>query len=127
VKRVGTIAMLALFAASCGGGGTTLYTKTATAACLAKAGRAVRPVGDDFVASSATGGSFRLRFPDNSVTVSFGETVDDAQNLDEAYRHFRAQNVGINDILRVQQNAVMLWKVHPQDADIAVLTGCLRG
>jgi hypothetical protein len=35
--------------------------------------------------------------------------------------------VGIDDILRRQGNAVMLWKLHPEDADIATVTGCLKG
>ena len=32
---------------------------------------------------------------------------------------------GIDDVLRTQGNAVMLWRTHPQDADTATVTGCL--
>ena len=80
----------------------------------------------DFVANSATGGAFTVQLVDNRVTVSFGETMDDADNIDQAYRRFKASNVGIDDVLRRQENALMLWHVHPQDNDLSIITGCLK-
>ncbi len=129
MKRYAWIAAVALVVAGCGARSTNVvYTKTATAACLEKQGVHVRSVADtsDFVAQSATGGAFRAGLPNNEVTVSFGLTVEDANNIDQAYRRFRAKNVGINDVLRSQGSAVMLWHVHPTDADIATITGCLK-
>jgi hypothetical protein len=126
VKRVGILAVLVLAVAACGSSGTTLYTKQATRACLKKQGLTPKGVGDDFVASSATGGAFRVAVHGNSVAVSFGETLDDARKLDDAYRRFAAPNVGVEDILRDEQNAVMLWRNHPQDAQLATITGCLK-
>ena len=127
VGRLGLLCVLALAVAACGGGGTTLYTKDATSSCLVGHGLSPHPADDDFVASSATGGAFRVDVMGNRVTVSFGETADDARNLDEAYRRFHASNVGIDDILRDQQNAVMLWRNHPLDSQLAAITGCLKG
>jgi hypothetical protein len=127
VKRAAFLTIVGLLAASCGSGGTSLYTRQASAACFTKQSLPVGGVSDDFVASSATGGAFRVALPHNSVTVSFGQTADDAANLDGAYRRFRAKNVGIDDILRVQGNAVMLWRVHPEDKDLATVTACLKG
>ncbi len=123
------IAVLAVvFLSACGSGGTTIYTRQATEACLTKAGLQPKPVteADDFVANSATGGAFSVGLVGNRVTVSFGETVADADNLDQAYRRFKASNVGIDDVLRRQGNALMLWHVHPQDSDLATVTGCLK-
>jgi hypothetical protein len=124
------LGLVALWVSACGSSaGTTTYTKAATAACL----RAVPNVQvgvaptSDFVANSATGGSIGTKLVDNRVTISFGLTVTDANNIDDAYRRFRAKNVGIEDVLRTQQNAVMLWHAHPSDADLAVVTGCLKG
>ena len=116
-----------LLAAACGKAGTPLYSRTATADCLAKAGLKPKSVAGtpDFVAQSATGGAFIVQLADNRVTVSFGETVADADNIDQAYRRFRARNIGIDDVLRTQGNAVMLWRTHPQDADTATVAGCL--
>ena len=121
--------MVAFAAVACGKPGTPLYSKQATSDCLTKAGLHPTAVdgASDFVADSATGGAFRLKLPQNTVTVSFGQTLVDADNIDQAYRRFRAKNVGIDDILRRQGNAVMLWRVHPEDADLATVTGCLKG
>jgi hypothetical protein len=119
---------IVLLVPACGSGGATLYTKAATDACLRKAGLQPKPVAEaaDFVANSATGGAFEVQLADNRVTVSFGETMADADNIDEAYRRFKANNVGIDDVLRRQGNALMLWHVHPQDDDLATISGCLK-
>ena len=96
-------------------------------ACLEKAALVPKPVSEtaDFVANSATGGAFVVQLVDNRVTVSFGETQADADNIEQAYRRFKANNVGLDDVLRRQGNALMLWHVHPQDDDLATITGCL--
>jgi DNA repair protein RadC len=60
------------------------------------------------------------------VTMVFGETLVDADNINEAYHRFRSKNVGIDDVLRQQQNAVMLWHEHPSDADLSTITDCLK-
>ena len=80
----------------------------------------------DFVANSATGGAFVVQLVGNRVTVLFGETEADADNIEQAYHRFKAGNVGLSDVLRRQGNALMLWHVHPQDADLATITGCLK-
>ena len=56
----------------------------------------------------------------------FGDTVDKADNINQAYHRFRSKNVGIEDVLRQDQNAVMLWHAHPSDADLARVTACLK-
>jgi hypothetical protein len=80
----------------------------------------------DFVATTATGGAVRVRLRDNSLTLVFGQTQDDADNIEAAYRRFHSSNVGIEDVLRRQGNAVMLWRQHPSDEDLATITGCLK-
>jgi hypothetical protein len=117
------LALLAL--ASCGSSGTKVYTVQKTRACLVK--KHV-PIGGrlDFVATTATGGAFKAHFGANFVTVVFGATQADADNIYDAYVNFHAKNVGINDVLRQQQNAVMLWHAHPADSDASTLAGCLR-
>jgi hypothetical protein len=116
---------LALAAAACGGGGSATYASAPSAACLRNAGAEVTH-SVDFVASTALGGSFKATFPDNFVTVSFGKSAEDADNIADAYRRFSAANVGVEDVLRQQGNAVMLWHLHPSDADSARVTGCLK-
>jgi hypothetical protein len=129
VRRYPAIAALVLLAASCGSPSTNVvYSKSASEACLVKKSVVVRSVANtgDFVAESATGGAYRAVLAANDVTVSFGATLEDAANIDQAYRRFHAKNVGIDDVLRTQGSAIMLWHVHPSDADIATITGCLK-
>jgi hypothetical protein len=120
------LAASALLVAGCGGSSApSFYTAAKTRSCLLDAkvrvGRAT-----DFVASTATGGSLKARLTDNFVTIAFGATQSDADNIQEAYTRFAARNVGITDVLREQANAVMLWHEHPSDPDLAVVTGCLK-
>lgn len=122
---VAMLVVLCLFAASCGGSSKQLASLDATRSCLVK--NHVRLGGQlDFVATTATGGALKAHFPDNVVTVVFGETVPDADNINDAYVRFHARNVGIEDVLKQQANVVMLWRFHPSDADISRLTSCLK-
>lgn len=112
--------------AGCGGGGSShLYTAQKAKACLRGLNVKIAPA-TDFVATTATGGAFRAVFPDNSVTMAFGATQDDANNIADAYRRFHAKNVGIEDVLRQDNNAVMLWHFHPLDASTTLIGGCLK-
>ena len=117
---------LVLLLSACGGsGGSALYTIQKTQACFTS--KHVALGGSlDFVATTATGGALRAHLATNFVTIVFGQTAADADNIDQAYRSFHARNVGIDDVLRQDRNAVMLWHTHPSDADIATATGCLK-
>ena len=107
------------------GKSTPTYTLAKTSTCLRTNG-VVLGGQLDFVATTATGGAVRARLRDNGVTVVFGETIGDSDNIDAAYRRFHSTNVGIDDVLRRQGNAVMLWRAHPSDQDLALVTGCLK-
>lgn len=80
----------------------------------------------DFIASTALGGSFHVTLRDNAVTISFGSDPKNADGLDAGYRAVHARNVGIDDVLREQGNAVMLWHAHPSDKDLGLITSCLK-
>ena len=125
MKTVVCLLAVAVLAASCGGTGNKLYSRDKTQSCFASAGVRIGG-GLDFVATTSTGGAFRAHFPDNDVTVVFGETTADADNINQAYHRFHSENVGIDDVLRQQGNAVMLWHQHPSDADLNRVTGCLK-
>jgi hypothetical protein len=125
VKPLALLALLVVLACGCGGKSGQLYSLEKTKACLAKDG--VRLGGPlDFVATTATGGAVQAHLDSNFVTLVFGDTVDKADNINQAYHRFRSKNVGIDDVLRQDRNAVMLWHVHPSDADLARVTACLK-
>lgn len=117
--------VLVLVLAACGGGGSHLYTLKATNACL-EAHQI--PLGGnlDFVATTATGGALKAVLPDNSVTIAFGQSIADADNIYQAYVRFHASNVGVYDVLRQQGNAVLLWHYHPSDQDAQTIGSCIK-
>jgi hypothetical protein len=127
VTRVGCLALVALLAAACGAPGVKLAKLEPTRACLRAADvRTDQQLGADFIAGTSTGGAFRAHFGKNFVTVVFSDSVEHADGINDAYHRFRAQNVGIEDVLRQQGNVVMLWHEHPSDADQATVVGCLK-
>jgi hypothetical protein len=117
--------LLVALLAACGTSVKT-YTASKTRLCLAAHGATISEPTEDIVASTATGGAFHASLADNSVTVVFGVTVADANNINDAYHRFKGKNVGINDVLRQQANAVMLWHAHPLAADLSIVTACLK-
>ena len=125
MKRAGAVLVLFLVLAGCGGSsGPSTFTLENTRLCLKKHGvKLDRKL--DFVASTATGGALHAVLPKNAVTIVFGSTDGDATNINEAYHRFVARNVGIEDILRQDKNAVLLFKRHPTDAEIAAIEDCL--
>jgi hypothetical protein len=126
VRRAGLFAVvIVLLAAGCGGGAKA-YSVAKTRSCLASNG--ARIGGKlDFVASTATGGAFVARWPDNFVTVVFGDNEDDAKQIELAYHRFAFRNVraGLADVLKRERNTVMLWHRHPQDPHLETVNGCL--
>jgi hypothetical protein len=128
MRRVAPLSLVLIVLAVAGcGGSKSSYSLEDTKACLEARGA---QIGGklDFVASTATGGAFVASFGQNSVKVVFGETNGDAEQIELAYDHFALPNVkpGLPDVLRRQGNAVMLWREHPQDSDLALVTGCLK-
>jgi hypothetical protein len=129
VKPFALVALVAFVVAGCGSGvSSDVYTRTATKQCIEDTLgiHHFDPLGDDFVASTASNGGLRVPLADNTVTVLFGESADEASNLADAYRRFRAKNVGIEDVLRVKNNVVLLWQIHPSAADETKLDDCLK-
>jgi hypothetical protein len=130
VKTFALAAFLAIVVAGCGGGSpsATAYNRAATKQCFETVLgiHSFPSVADDFVASTASNGALRVRLADNEVTVLFGGSPEEANNLADAYRRFRSKNVGIEDVLRTKDNAVLLWQLHPSDADATSVESCLK-
>jgi flagellar basal body-associated protein FliL len=130
---VRTFALLCLLvvvlAAGCGGSVSMTHSLAKTRACLEQKGaKAARPK-RDFVASTASAGTFRayLHGPKgNFVTLSFGADPAEAQALADGYNHFHGKNIGVTDILFTDKNVTLLWKEHPTSGDAALVSGCLK-
>jgi hypothetical protein len=124
-RRVVLLSLLALTLAACGPAREPTYDVETTKSCLLEKGA---KVGGrlDFVASTATGGAFHVTLPANELTIAFGETTSDAEQIEKAYVRFHSKNVGISDILKRYSNAVLLWKQHPEQSDLDTVTSCLE-
>jgi hypothetical protein len=117
--------LLAALLAGCGGSSSHLYSLEKTKACLQK--QPVRLGGPlDFVASTATGGALKVHTNDNFLTIVFGKDVADANNINAAYHHFAAANVGVDDVLHQDENVVMLWHNHWSQDELDMIGGCLK-
>ena len=98
-----------------------------TRACLrARNARVIPTPADDFVPNTAGGGTFRVRFTGNQVTLSFGDDRDEAERVVRGYQRFAGKNIGLTDVLSAKRNAVILWAIHPRDSDLATIEGCLK-
>ena len=128
VKRVPKAALaVALALGGCGGGDAqpSQYELEATRTCLERADVEVTSRNLDFVASTALGGAVRARFEDNSVTLAFGESPDDAQRIARAYENFAGPRIPIEDVLVRDRNVVMLWEARPAGDELARVEDCL--
>jgi hypothetical protein len=120
-------AVLVVVLAGCGSP-PSKYALDKSRDCLAKTGaQIVRPKGD-FVASTASGGTFRavLHGGTTFVTLSFGADDAEATQIAQGYDRFHGKNIGVSDILYQDHNVIMLWKLHPSDDELQVVTGCLK-
>lgn len=129
--RTPVAVLLALLAAVvlAGCGTPPHYSLGKSRACFAKAGKRITDPVKDFVAESATDGTFRVWLHGKKgqfVTVSFGEDAADAKNIADGYLRFHAKNIGISDILYLEKNVVLLWREHPSDAELSEVSGCLK-
>jgi hypothetical protein len=127
VGRVALLGVLVLLLVV-GCGSQTKYSAEKTRACLASEDARIKQSTGDFVATTATGGAFIAQLSDNWVTVAFGLQEADAKDIQLAYQTFAFKNVrdNITDVLARYRNAVLLWHEHPANADLALVTGCLK-
>jgi hypothetical protein len=104
-----------------------LFSLGKTRACLSAHG-AVIGHKLDLIAKGAPGGAFSASLPYNAVRLVFGRTDSDARKIVATYTQIAFPNVrsGLPDVLRRYNNLVTLWHQHPQDADLALVIGCLR-
>jgi hypothetical protein len=119
--------LAALVLAGCGG--PTEHSLEKSRACLAQAGARISPPTGDFVATTATVGSFRAYLhgkKGNFVTLSFGADEQESADTSLGYDRFHGKNIGLADILFVDRNVVLLWKEHPSTEDTALVTACLK-
>lgn len=122
--------LLAGFAAGCNSQPST-YKAQPTADCLRKLGYRVvtDPTKLGVVEAHATYGGLVAFHPGNAVRIAFGSNEEDAVGIEHGYRRFAPKKLRphIDDVMRNQKNAVLLWTVTPPQTEMDKVFGCLKG
>jgi len=130
MRRVLPLVAVALLVAGCNSE-PSVYKAEPTANCLRGKGFRVTTEGSEIgvVAAAAPNGGLRAFEPGNTVTIAFGESSDDALGIQRAFRRFAPKRLRphIDDVMRLQKNAVLLWTVTPPSEEMDTVFGCLKG
>lgn len=122
--------LLAVLAAGCQTE-PSVYKAEPTAKCLRKHGYSVTtdPAKLGVVEGHATNGGLIAFHPGNAIRIAFGENTDAARGIEHGYRTFAPPKLKphIDDVMRTQKNAVLLWTVTPPQEEINVVFACLKG
>jgi hypothetical protein len=81
------------------------------------------------VERNAANGGLLAHHPGNAIRIAFGESSDAAAGLEHAFRVFAPEKLRphINDVMRTNKNAVLLWTVTPPQEEVNAVYGCLKG
>lgn len=130
-RRLAFLLALGLLAAGCSSGEPSVYKAGSTAKCLAGQGYRVTtdPGQVGVIAANAPNGGLRASEPGNTLTIAFGASSDDALGIQRAFRRFAPRKLRrhIDDVMRTQKNAVLLWTVTPPTDEMNKAFGCLKG
>jgi hypothetical protein len=123
-----SLALLALAVVAAGCGGAKSYSLVKSRDCFKheKGVKLQRVPRSDFIARNALGGAISVLMKGNEVTITFGKDEQTAQGVAKAYTRVHGKNIGIEDVLRPQGNAVLLWRAHPSDQDLSLVSSCLK-
>ncbi|SRR5712691_6090126 len=131
MRRAAVLAVLGLLAAGCGGAEPSAYKAEGTAKCLRGAGYRVttEPARIGVIAAAAPNGGLRAFEPGNALTIAFAANSDDALGIERAFRRFAPRKLRrhINDVMRTQKNAVLLWTITPPIDELNKVFRCLKG
>jgi hypothetical protein len=130
MRGVLALVALALLAAGCNTE-PSVYKAGSTANCLREAGYRTTTESAEIgvVAAAAPNGGLRAFEPGNTVTIAFGQNSDDALGIQRAFRRFAPKKLRphIDDVMRNQKNAVLLWTVTPPQEELNKVFACLKG
>jgi hypothetical protein len=128
--RICFLALLAVLAAGCNTE-PSVYKAKPTATCLRKDAYRVTtdPARLGVVERNAFNGGLLAFHPGNAIRMAFGENSDEAPGIAQGYKRFAPKKLKphIDDVLRIQKNAVLLWTVTPPQEEMDAVFACLKG
>ena len=131
--RLGLITSITagLFLAGCSAGDPWTFKAGPTATWLKGYGYSVTT--DDakvgVLAANAPNGGLLAKEPGNALTIAFAQDSDDAIKTAAAVKKFAPKKLQphINDVMRTEKNAVLLWTVTPPQDELNKVFACLKG
>jgi hypothetical protein len=131
MRRVIALVALALLLPGCGDTEPSVYKAESTAKCLRGEGYRVTtdPAELGVVEANTANGGLLASKPGNAVRIAFGESSDDALGIERGFRRFVSKKLRrhIDDVMRTQKNAVLLWTVTPPLEEMNTVFACLKG
>ena len=137
LRRTSPLALgLVALLAACGptqGPPDDFYEVEPTRECLQDEGFRITTDPDEvgLITLAAPAGGFLAVYPGgaNRLTIAFGNTKEEAQQLVEAFEaqaQTRQERRRLRSLLEGQGNAVLVWISEPTDADRELVRGCLK-
>ena len=118
--------------AATGCGGTKPYTAEGTAPCLREkgfTGVTTDPTRVGFIAGFAENGGIKATSATGNVlTIAFAADDASAASTRQAFRRHAppAYRPHLNDVMHSQRNAVLVWTITPDPAQLADAESCLH-
>jgi hypothetical protein len=131
MRRLAALLLVGGLAVGCTSGEPSAFTAKPTAKCLR--GQNYKVTTDDakvgVVAANAPHGGLLAKEPGNALTIAFAQDGDDAIMVSGAFKRFASSPLKqhIDDVMRIQKNAVLLWTVTPPQNEMNKVFGCLKG
>ena len=125
------LALAALAAAGCNSE-PSVYKASPTAKCVRDKLHyrvTTDPAKLGVVERNAANGGLIAFHPGNAIRIAFAESSDASPGLEHGFRVFAPKKLRphIEDVIRTNKNAVMLWTVTPPQEEVNAVYGCLRG
>jgi hypothetical protein len=131
MRRVLLLVALTLLIAGCGDTEPSVYKAEPTAKCLREEGYRVTtdPAKLGVVEANTANGGLLAAKPGNALRIAFGASSDDAFGIERGFRRFVSKKLlpDIEDVMRRQKNAVLLWTVTPPLEEMNQVFACLKG
>jgi hypothetical protein len=125
------LVLLGLLAAGCGNNAGTTFTAAGTVGCLRDQGftrvtRSQAKIG--LIAAFAANGGLRAQAKNgNVVTIAFASDETEAKSTQAAFKNQASPfyKRRINDVMRADGNAVMVWQTAPSQEQMDTVEHCL--
>jgi hypothetical protein len=129
---LGIALAVAFLAAGCGVRTSKPFTAKGTLGCLKThgfTGVTTNPLKVGFIAAFADKGGIRATSATgNGLTIAFAADAGSTSSTEQAFRAHAPKSLRphLSDILQVNRNAVLVWTITPDPAELDAVNRCLK-